>query len=187
MSNADWNETEQIAAARRGDLEGFSQLVLRYQAGVRACLAIRMSDPHEAEDLAQEVFVLAFRKLSEFDASRSFSAWLRGMAFNLLRNHQRKSRSRPLTAVGDLDALVSDHLDASHEQGGEADRYSAMRECLQHLDDASRQLVAARYEEDVDVSQLCRRLGKKHSAVTMHLYRIRQQLRACIELRLKST
>lgn len=187
MSHLDQDDTPLIAAALQGDLEAFSQLVLRHQVAVRACLALRMDNPHDAEDLAQEVFVLAFRQLSEFDSTRPWGAWLRGIAFNLLRNYQRKARLQPRPVLDDLDAVADQEVDAVHAEGGEVECYAAMRACLERLDAPSRDLVKSRYEEDVEVAELCRRLGKKHSAVTMHLYRIRQQLRACMELRLKAT
>jgi len=60
------DDTVLIEAARSGDLAAFSDLVRRHQALVRAALAVRMSCPHEAEDLAQEAFVTAFRKLEVF-------------------------------------------------------------------------------------------------------------------------
>lgn len=176
-----------IAAARQGDLEAFSQLVLRHQAGVRACLAVRLDNPYDAEDLAQEAFVLAFEKLGEFDASRPMGPWLHGMAMNLLRNHLRKFRVRQTVALDDLQELVDRQVEAAHETTTEADRCAAIRECLKRLDDDARRLVQARYEDEVDVAELCRRTGKKHSAVTMQLHRIRQQLRACMDLRLRAT
>jgi len=180
------DELELITAARQGDLEAFSQLVLRHQVAVRACLTLRLAHPHDAEDLAQETFVLAFTKLAEFDTAYSFGAWLRGIAFNLLRNHQRKLRARPTVTLSDLQEVVDAAVDAACASGGEAERYTAIRQCLERLDHSSRELVKARYEDDVDVAELCRRLGKKHSAVTMHLHRIRLQLRNCMELRLKT-
>lgn len=181
------DDVDLVTSCRQGNLEAFSQVVLRYQTGVRAYLAVRMNNPHDAEDLAQEVFVLAFRKLPEFDPARPLAPWLRGIAFNLLRNHLRKSHVQRTTPVEDIEALVNQEVGASFEAGGEAEQYAAMRECLQRLDGTSRRLVEARYEEGVEVAELCSRLGRKHSAVTMHLHRIRQQLRNCMELRLKTT
>jgi RNA polymerase sigma-70 factor (ECF subfamily) len=176
-----------IAAARQGDLEAFSELVLRHQAAVRACLAVRINTPHDAEDLAQEVFVLAFQKLGEFDDSRPLAPWLHGFAMNLLRNYRRKFHRQKTATLEQLQELVDRQAEAAHEFIPEADRYAAMRECLQKLDNCARQLITARYQEDVGLAELCCRLGKKHSAVTMQLHRIRQQLRACIDLRLRAT
>lgn len=180
----DEDESPLIEASRRGDLGAFSRLVLRHQRALRACLAVRLDEPHHAEDLAQEVFILAFRKLGEFDARRPFAPWLRGIAFNLLRNHRRKARAIPWGAADELRSLIDGEIDALHQDGDEADWQAALESCLSQLEEAPRRLVRARYEEDTDVAELCRRSGKKHSAVTMQLHRIRLQLRACIERRL---
>lgn len=185
MTDSDDNAL--IAAAREGNLDAFSQLVLRHQAGVRACLAVRMDNPHDVEDLAQEAFVLAFEKLAEFDTSRPLAPWLHGIAMNLLCNYLRKFRRRQMVALDGLQELVDRQVEALHETLAEADRYAAMQECLKRLDDGALRLVKARYEDEVDVAELCRRTGKKHSAVTMQLHRIRQQLRTCVDLRLRTT
>jgi len=88
----DEDEIQQVRAAQQGDLNALAALVTRHQQAVRACLAARLDDPHEAEDLVQEVFVTAFRKLGEFDPERPLAPWLRSIAMNLLRNHWRKFR-----------------------------------------------------------------------------------------------
>ena len=186
MTMADLDDPTLIASARQGNLDAFSQLVLRHQAGVRACLAVRMDNPHDAEDLAQEVFVWAFKKLDQVDSSRPLGFWLRGIALNLLRNHVRKSRALPMATLEDLQTLVDTAVESTYQSGGEQERYTAMRECIASLDMGARRLVKARYEDDVDVAELCRRLKKKHSAVTMQLHRIRQQLRTCVETRLSA-
>jgi len=183
----DLDDAVLITAARQGNLEAFSQLVLRHQAGVRACLAVRMDNPPDAEDVAQEVFLTAFEKLGEFDASRPLGPWLHGIAMNLLRNYQRKFRMHQTIALDALQELIDRQVDAAHETIAEVDRYAALRECLKRLDDTARGLLKARYEEEVDVAELCRRTGKKHSAVTMQLHRIREQLRGCMDLRLRTT
>ena len=66
------NESQLIRDAQQGDLEAFSELVNRYQGGVRACLIVRLSNRHEADDLAQEAFLIAHRKLQSFDPERAF-------------------------------------------------------------------------------------------------------------------
>src|SRR6187200_501389 len=88
----DATESDLVSEAQHGSWVAFSELVRRHQAAVRACLTVRLEQPHEAEDLAQEAFVTAFRKLGEFDPERPFGPWVRSIAFNLLRNHWRKFR-----------------------------------------------------------------------------------------------
>jgi len=59
------DESSSIEAARRGGLAAFSKLVKRHQSMVRAFLSERLATPCEADDLAQEVFITAFRRLRE--------------------------------------------------------------------------------------------------------------------------
>ncbi len=173
-----------IEAAKAGDVSAFSQLVLRHQAGVRAYLAVRLDDPHEAEDLSQEVFLLAFRRLNDFDAARPLGPWLRGIACNMLRNHLRKRRPSGVDTLEELQMLMDQHIAEVHESGQETDLANALTECLAQLDTPSRQLVQARYANDEDIAVICSRFGKRHSAITMQLHRIRLQLRSCIEQRI---
>ena len=86
MPNKLANEPDLIRLAQGGDIEAFSQLVTAYQTNICACLAIRLNSNYEVDDLAQEVFIVAFRRLAEFDAERALGPWLRGIAFNLLRS-----------------------------------------------------------------------------------------------------
>ena len=87
------DDRDLIIRAQTGDLDAFSDLVKRYQGNVRACLLVRLHSKHEAEDLAQEAFITAFRKLDEFDEDKSFGPWIRTIAFNLLRNYWRKHKA----------------------------------------------------------------------------------------------
>ena len=64
------SDADLIAAARGGNLTAFGGLVIRYQAGIRACLAMRLANPHEAEDLAK-----AFQTLAASDDP--YDVWFR--------------------------------------------------------------------------------------------------------------
>ena len=72
MSPGEKNETEPqdagvlVRAAMGGDLQAFEKIVLQHQGAVRAYLAVRLVRADEAEDLAQEVFITAFRNLAKF-------------------------------------------------------------------------------------------------------------------------
>lgn len=170
-----------VEASKAGDLGAFSALVTRHQGAVRACLTVRLEDAHEAEDLAQEVFVVAYRKLSEFDSCRPVSPWLRGIAFNLLRNHVRKFRPVIVGTTEELQSLVEAEVEVHHTNEDEGEWLSALQHCMERLDGSSKDLVTARYQEQTAIGALCARFGKKHSAITMQLHRVRMQLRLCIE------
>jgi RNA polymerase sigma-70 factor (ECF subfamily) len=70
-------EQDLMTRAQKGDLDAFSALVIRHQSSVRATLAVRLHDRHEADDLAQEAFIVAYRKLRKFDTDKAFGPWIR--------------------------------------------------------------------------------------------------------------
>ena len=72
-----------------GDLEAFGQLVERHLAMIRAFVAARIDDPFEAQYIAQETFLIAFRKLPELDQSHSLRPWLWTIAAHLVKNYRR--------------------------------------------------------------------------------------------------
>jgi RNA polymerase sigma factor (sigma-70 family) len=89
----------------REDQHAFAELVRRYQSPVRAFLArMTRGDAHLADDLAQETFVKAWRKLHTYRGSAQFSTWLFGIAFNEFRSVARKRKELALDDVEDSPA-----------------------------------------------------------------------------------
>ncbi len=75
------------------DQNAFSELVRRYQSPVRAFLAkMTRGDLHLADDLAQETFLKAWRKLQTYRGGARFSTWLFGIAFNEFRGEARRRK-----------------------------------------------------------------------------------------------
>lgn len=170
-----------LRKARSGDLAAFSQLVLKHQWSVRAFLLARLSRKHEAEDLAQETFLTAWRGLGKFDPSRPFAPWLRGIAENHLRNHLRKFRAEPIGGSEALQLLLDSHSESLESAEDSSDLADALRECLTRIDGDARMLLMSRYAEGRSMAEICSSTGKKHSAVTMKLHRLRLALAACVE------
>ncbi len=177
----DTDESILMRRSRDGDMDAFAELVRRYQAHIRACLAVRLDNRYEAEDIAQETFITAFQKMGDFDTTRPLGPWLRAIAFNHLRNHWRKHRPEPIGHGEELDLLVDEHLSLRYSASGEDGLFSSLKRCLEKLDDSLRQLVRLRYHHDLPVAELAGKLGIKHSTLTMRLYRVRRVLRECVE------
>ncbi len=128
---------------------------------------MRLERPHEAEDLAQETFVIAYRKLAEFDAERPFGPWVRSIAFNRLRNHWRKFRVTSIGGNEELEALIDQGI-AARYTGNEGSELAALRDCLEQLDGPALALINRRYADEASVRDIAAELGRKYSAVTMH-------------------
>lgn len=83
-----------IRAVLDGDVESFRLLVQRYQGPVIRMIKNIINDHHICEDIAQDVFFTAYKKLSSFDPARSsFSTWLFTIAKNKSINAAKKKRS----------------------------------------------------------------------------------------------
>lgn len=87
------DEIEIIQKIRSGDTEAFKFLVERYQRPVFSMIRNILNDPHGCEDIAQDVFFTAYRKLASFDPARSrFSTWIFTIARNKTLNLIRKKK-----------------------------------------------------------------------------------------------
>jgi RNA polymerase sigma-70 factor (ECF subfamily) len=92
--------SDDLATIRRvldGELDAFRVLVLKYERPLYRFVLGLVADSHEAEDVAQDVFLAAYRALSSYDAPRSgFMTWLLGIARNHCLNDQKRHRPAPL-------------------------------------------------------------------------------------------
>ena len=82
------------------------------------------------------------------------------------------------------EALLDTQLDADFHAGRESEKMHALRECLEELDGPARALVRERYADGTSLDDLAARLGRKTSAVSMQLHRLRGLLGDCIAQRL---
>ena len=87
-----------VERALDNDIAAFEELVARYQNKILAFAARMLNDRDEAEDVAQEVFIRAYRSLDSFRGASSFSTWLYRIATNLCIDRTRTKKRRPQQA-----------------------------------------------------------------------------------------
>jgi len=78
-----------VARARQGDTVAFGELVLRHQAAVQRAALAATGSTADADDVAQEAFLLAYRRLGSFRGAASFKTWLLTIAWNQAINRRR--------------------------------------------------------------------------------------------------
>jgi RNA polymerase sigma-70 factor (ECF subfamily) len=128
-SGAGDGERQLIDAARGGDHRAFEALVLKYQDRIFRMVQRLVSGSDVVDDLAQEVFIRAYKSLGDFKGESSLYTWLYKIALNLCRNHYRTRGRRP--ALEELDE--ADGAVGMEAAGGTPEDEASRTEFWEHL------------------------------------------------------
>ena len=159
----------------------FTLLVAEHQGWLRAYVRSLGVAAGSVDDLAQEAFLVAYRRFGDYDASRPFAAWIKGIA-KLLAANERRRNQRGRTVEPSLAAALAAVDEASEEDPDQTTRH--LHACLDRLPAHSRELLRLRYEQECDASELGARLGRDGNAIRQALFRVRELVRRCVEERL---
>ena len=179
-------DADLVRAAQAGDHGAFASLLDAHLPHVRTFLALKAPVPQLVDEIAHDAFVFAYRHLDEFTPGTSFRAWVRAIAWNLLRAEvQRFAREQR-----NLDRLAAWHTDVSlHEvnsvePSAEAEHLAL---CLEELPEPLRELIVLKYCEESSTDEIAARLKRSLVWVRVSLFRVRAQLRECIEAKLSAS
>jgi len=155
-------------AARGGDDEAFAELVARYQRRLLGFAYQQLRDPHEAQDLAQEVFVRLYRGLRRYDVERPFEPWFWRLAANVAVNYSRARSQGPdkAEALVELAAPVRDDTD--------------LAEALAELDPTARLPLLLHYYSGLSLEEVAGALAITVPAVKSRMHRARSLLRRAL-------
>src|SRR5438046_976332 len=103
MSEAGSNDADLVAATLTGDREAFGQIVARYQSLICSLAYSATGSLGQSEDLAQEIFITAWKHLRVLREPDKLRAWLCGIARNRINNALRRDGREPLRAAEALD------------------------------------------------------------------------------------
>jgi RNA polymerase sigma-70 factor (ECF subfamily) len=169
-------------AAERRAMQEFESRVQEHQAGLRAFIRALGVDEAWVDDLAQEAFIIAYRRLEEFQAGTDFGKWLRRIARNLAANERRKeARHSRLLPFAVADILLEQTTGGDALEPDLAHLLPFMRDCVGQLPARSQELLQRRYSAGETASDLARALRMNADAVRQALMRIRLAVRDCIE------
>ena len=176
-----------VPDAKRGSREAFAQLVRLHHESVRSFLCRYAASVDVADDLAQEVFLAAFRRIGEFRGDAKFSTWLLGIARKLALEHlRRESRRRRRDVEAAVARWQAERLNESERDPVDHQRtLAALRGCVDALPEGSRRVVERFYFESESAESIARHMAKKAGAIRMMLMRIRQALSDCVESRMQ--
>ena len=172
-----------VHAAQGGDHDAFAELLDAHLPHVRTFLALKAPVPQLVDELAHDTFVFAFRHLDEFKPGTSFRAWVRAIAWNLLRaevqRYAREQVNQEKFTAWQLAEWETSATDST--PSAEAEH---LHDCLAQLDGPLRELITLKYRDDHSTESIAARLKRSLVWVRVSLFRVRQQLRECIEAKL---
>lgn len=159
--------------------EQFLEYYMEIQRPLRAYLLAATGDLHEADDLCQVVWQMLWKKLDQYDDSRSFKTWSFGFArMEVLRWRQQKARSREVLSEDALEKLAETGRDHALQISA---RHGFLLDCISELASLARKVLDLKYGEGRISREIGKMINRSAEAVDMMLSRIRKSLRECIE------
>ncbi len=168
-----------VDRARGGDADAFGELVTRYQHRIVNFTLTLTSDRANAEDLAQETFLRAYRGLASFRGTSSFKTWLYQIATNVARTHTAKRRTRREELADDSAASARRFEEAATDEDIESRAILRQRldAALASLPIELREAVVLRDVEGLEYREISTALGVPMGTVESRIFRARQRLR----------
>lgn len=186
QASMELSDAELIAAVLRGETASFEPLVRKYQPRIFAMARRYCRQESEVEDIAQEVFIKAFQKLSSYRGEAPFEHWLMRLAvrtcYDFLRAHQRNRE----TSFSEINSLESDWLDHFiAEPGKDEHAANAARQLVEavlaQLSPPARLVLTLLELEDRSVKEIAELTGWSVPLVKVRAFRARAEMRKCLE------
>lgn len=161
--------------------EVFEILVREHADMLTAYTRSLLWSPSASDDLFQETMLVAWKQLGQYDRSRPFGPWLRGIARNLALEHDRKTRVRSAaTDSAVLDALDERYGRLAPPGHSFRDRADRLLSCLPRLPDAMREVIEMMYARGLLLKQIADSLGSSEESIKKRAQRARQLLARCV-------
>src|SRR5690348_7971455 len=183
---AGMSDAQVMLRVKEGDESAFDYLVQKYRRPMVNFMYRMAHNAAAAEDLAQEVFLRAYRSRSNYEASAKFTTWLYRIATNLAINHARDTRhERPDVTVSldEPDEETGTTLDVAdkslsvEENLVRRERLMAIRQKVQALPERQRMAVVMHKYQQMDYKQIADVLKLSESATKSLLFRAYETLR----------
>ena len=179
MSSTPVSDAQLIArAVVHDDRHAFGELVRRHQSAVRSTLRrLTGGNIAQADDLAQETFLLAYRNLKSFRQEAKFSTWLYRIAYNVFLADARKIKELPMAedAEGEPVAVADATAPSLSRQAALS---IDLERAMLVLSEAERAAIVQCYHNDLSHEEAAQVLGCPVGTVKTHILRAKQKLKA---------
>ena len=160
----------------------FAKQFIENQGRLYAYIATLLPNRDDAEEVLQRTSLILWRKWDQYDSSKAFLPWARGIAVNEVRNLLRRSERRNVHLSEPILEMLVAEMDERQDEG----RTAALSTCIERLQHKQKDLLEQCYLGSSGIQTVAQSLGLSPAAVYMRLHRIRKTLAECINRELGS-
>jgi RNA polymerase sigma factor (sigma-70 family) len=177
-------EQELVASVRRGDDPAFEELFSRYRSRISGYVMTAVGDHGRAEDITQEVFISALRRLRDTERPISFKPWIYAIAKNACIDEFRRTwRAAEVSLeqdgdAGPLEAQLPSFHPSPHAALENRQQLDDLQGAFRGLSESHHRILVLRELEGLSYGEIGRRMGMSRAMVESTLFRARKRLNA---------
>ena len=188
------SDEDLMAQCRDGDVPAFETLMRRHLQGVTVHVRRIVSDPDEAQDLAQDVFMKVYANRTAYTGEGKFTTWLHRIAANSAIDHlRRRSRRHHVSLFTAIPGEEEDEEEAElHETIADTgslapceiltaqEEWASLGSALEHLPETHRQVFEMRLVEGLDYRTISQRLGVTAETARSRMHSAKRELKRSV-------
>ncbi len=171
------NDDYYIEKTLKGDTNYFGFLVEKYQNMVFALAVKMMKNREEAEEVAQDTFIKAYKSLKSFSGQSKFSTWMYRIAYNTcldrIKKNSRFSNSIEIDNIPSKDIQLTDTIFEGIER---KERSEIVQRCMNQLPEDERVILHLFYFEELSLKEIVDIVSMKEGNIKVKLFRARKKL-----------
>jgi RNA polymerase sigma factor (sigma-70 family) len=173
------SDTEIIQQVLKGDQQAYATLVERYQNYVFTIVLRYVKNRQDAEEVAQDIFIKAYRSLADFKGTAKFSTWLYTITTTTCITFLRKKKLEVHSLDNEKVFAVADNIDGgmSANQVEQKSKVNMVNEAIKLLNPDDAQVITLFYKGEQTLEEIAQALRKEVNAVKVQLHRARTRLK----------
>ncbi|KYP13434.1 MAG: RNA polymerase subunit sigma [Flavihumibacter sp. CACIAM 22H1] len=176
-------DNELIELVKTGHQQAYGQLVTRYQNYVFTIVLRYLSSREDAEEIAQDVFIKAFKCLADFRGDSKFSTWLYTITTTSCLTFLRKKKLAVQSLDNEKVMADAEQVDSGMKanQVEQKSKLAMVNQSIALLSPEDAQVITLFYKGEQSLDEIAQILGQETNAVKVRLFRARQRLRDKME------
>jgi RNA polymerase sigma-70 factor (ECF subfamily) len=174
-------ERQVIEKAAKGDRMAFHRLVMEHSHAMFRLAWRLTADEHAAEDIVQEAFIKAWRKLGEFRMESSFKSWLHRITVNAAMDHLRKHSRRSKFETQEPEWEPADHGPMAADTGRQLDISKQTQAAMMQLSVTERTALLLKHYEGHSIAEIAQIMETTTRACKQNIFRAVRKMRVALE------